>query len=379
MTLPNSAEPAFLSHSRRKALRQGLAFPALAALGHRALAQEERGLDALARRWLQANNAPGLQVAFAKKGQTVFSRAYGWADSTKKEALDQTHIMRIASVSKPITSAAIFVLVERGKLKLSDKVLGEGGLLKPNVPQSKLKELSRVTIHHLLTHTSGVWIGAQQDPVFQAPEMAQAQLIDEVITLFPVQAAPGQRYAYSNFGYLLLGRVIEKITQQPYEQAVKNLVLQRCGISGMRIGGNRLAEKLPNEVSYFGQAGEDAYSFNLNRMDAHGGWVANASDLLRLANHLDLRDNPKDILSSASLNTMLTPIGPEQGYACGWAVNSAQNWWHAGSLPGTTALLVRTASGMTWAALTNTRTANSSKSLDDLLWNMAKSVTSWEA
>ena len=76
---------------------------------------------------------------------------------------------------------------------------------------------------------------------------------------------------------------------------------------------------------------------------------------------------------------MTTPTAANPGYACGWAVNKAPNWWHNGSLPGTSSILVRTASGLCWAALANARTQGIGPGLDQMMWKIAKAVPEWRA
>jgi CubicO group peptidase (beta-lactamase class C family) len=326
----------------------------------------------LVREFMARYSVPGLSVAFAKGGQPTFRAAFGYADAGKREPLKLTHLMRIASVSKPITAVCVFRLVEQGLLKLNAPVFGDEGVLKLNIPSDRRTHLSKITVQHLLTHTSGAWGSEQSDPMFQVPNMPISNLIEEVVRRSPLPNLPGTRYDYSNFGYSLLGRVVEQITGQPYAQAVQKLVLSPCNITGMKIGGNSLDEKSAGEVSYVGQQNENPYGFNLTRMDAHGGWVATASDLLQFMLHVDGLASPRDILKEGTLKAMLTASPSNRNYACGWAVNDAPNWWHIGSLPGTTALAVRTAGGMSWTALANTRIRGIDIALDDLMWSVAK-------
>lgn len=122
-------------------------------------------------------------------------------------------------------------------------------------------------------------------------------------------------------------------------------------------------------MAYYGQ-GEDAYDMNVRRMDSHGGWLANPSDLARFTMHVDGFTTTPNILRSDSIAVMTTPIAANQGFAHGWAVNSLGNWWHNGSLPGTTTIMVRTKSGLCWATLTNTPTPDSKigLDLDKMMW-----------
>ena len=87
---------------------------------------------------------------------------------------------------------------------------------------------------------------------------------------------PGEKFVYCNFGYCLLGRIIEKMMGQHYDDAVRHLVLQSCGVTDMEIAGNTLAQRRRGEVKYYGQ-GDNPYDMNVTRMDSHGGWIARPS------------------------------------------------------------------------------------------------------
>ena len=117
----------------------------------------------------------------------------------------------------------------------------------------------------------------------------------------------------------------------------------------------------------------------VSRMDAHGGWLASPADLVRFLIHVDGFPTEPDVLNASTIATMTTPSPANAGYACGWSVNAAHNWWHTGSLPGTTTIMVRTSGGFCWAALTNTRRPNSSMGLDldNMVWVMVRSVETW--
>src|SRR5262249_37347090 len=117
----------------------------------------------------------------------------------------------------------------------------------------------------------------------------------------PLDADPGSRYAYSNFGYCVLGRVIEKISGQSYEAFVREKILAPLGITRMRIGATLDGHQAPGEVRYYtpnnatgtsvfpgGEEVSGPYgAFFLEAMDAHGGWIASAIDLVRFASALN--------------------------------------------------------------------------------------------
>jgi CubicO group peptidase (beta-lactamase class C family) len=278
-------------------------------------------------------------------------------------------------VTKPITSSAIFDLIERGKLKLTDRVFGRGAILCTRFGRTPYgRWIEDITVEHLLTHTAGGWQNDGTDPMFRNPTMDHAALIGWTLNTLPLSHPPGEAYAYSNFGFCVLGRVIEALSGQPYEDAVHDRILDPCGNHRMRLAGNTVQDREPLEVRYYGQGTENPYNMNVRRMDSHGGWLATAGNLATFAMHVDGFKTTPNILTAATIHTMVTPSTANKAYAKGWNVNAANNWWHNGSLPGTTTIMVRTASGFCWAALANTRRPNSDMdlALDKMVWDMVR-------
>jgi N-acyl-D-amino-acid deacylase len=210
------------------------------------------------------------------------------------------------------------------------------------------------------------------------PEPTDCPTIIRYMLGQPLDFEPGSQYAYSNFGYCILGRVIEKVSGMTYAEYVKTHILDPIGIEGMRLGYSLLSDRYPDEVHYYGPESNLAQSvfpevtelttwpyggFYLEAMDAHGGWIASTTDLVRFATALE-PDRPAGLLKASSLELMVarpeisTWEDTSNYYAFGWFVRpagSGTSLWHSGSLPGITAILYRTASGLTWAALFNTR------------------------
>jgi CubicO group peptidase (beta-lactamase class C family) len=217
----------------------------------------------------------------------------------------------------------------------------------------------------------------KNDPMFVNPGMNSRGLIRWTLQNQPLQYDPGTHYAYSNFGYCILGRVIEKVGGQTYAEFVEQNVLAKCGVNDMRIAGNTLLDTAPGEVEYYGQNGESPYDMNVRRMDSHGGWIATPSDLVNFTMRVDGFSYTPNILEPATIDTMTTATSVNPDYAKGWIVNTLNNWWHDGSLPGTTSIMVRTSSGLCWAALANTRSKGID--LDPMLWEMADAVPVWKA
>ncbi len=335
-------------------------------------------------------SVPALSVAISRNGQFVYDEAWGMADREHAQQVDLSSLFRIASVTKPITSVTIFTLIEKGKLNLTDKVFGPSGLFGNKYGKPPYKQyVTDVTVDHLLTHTSGGWPNDSTDPMFQHNSWDHEKLITWTLENLPLTYPPGQHWAYSNFGYCVLGRVIEQVTGQPYADYVQANVLTPCGISGMRIAGNTQHQRAPNEVIYIGQYNEDPYKMNVTRMDSHGGWIATPSNLVQFLDHVNGFGNMPSLLKPETIRIMTTPSPAYRStdgaaYARGWMVrnNGMGNWWHSGSLPGSTTIMVRTATGLCWAALTNTRTEPSDEintALDQMVWNMARTVPAWGA
>ena len=212
----------------------------------------------------------------------------------------------------------------------------------------------QITVQHLLEHTSG-W-AQWQDPMFTQLTWTQAQLIDDMLDNQPLTTTPGATYSYQNFGYLVLGRIIEAVTGLAYEDAVRQHVLAPCGVSDMHIAGDTLADRRSNEVVYTQQGTWNPYGIRVSRMDAHGGWIASPTDLLRFLVQVDGFPTRLDILTAGSLATMATAStgAGAGGYAKGWATNTAGDRWHFGDLQ-TMSVLKRTSDQFGWTALFNSR------------------------
>lgn len=335
-------------------------------------------VDTVVARFMKKYDVPGMSIAIAKDGKLVYAKGYGYANTTTGEKVTPSHLFRIASVSKPITAVAVLQLVETGQLSLDAKVFGDGGVLGNEYGMLPANSnIKNITVHQLLQHTSGGWTNDSHDPMFTDPSFSHAQVIKNTLQNEALVNEPGKAYAYSNFGYCVLGRIIEKITGMRYEAYIKKNILSKAGINTMQVGGNRLSDKKPNEVVYYGQGNQDPYRYNITRMDSHGGWIATATDLLRFVFIADGFATVPDILTAATIKTMTTTSSANERYACGWLVNTANNWWHNGSLPGTASELVRANNGFSWAILANTRSAdaNFSADMDRMIWYAVRDIT----
>lgn len=379
--------------------------------------------DDLLSGFIREREVPGAALAVSKQGRLVYSRGVGYADVDAKTPVEPDALFRIASISKPITAVAVLQLVEQGRLQLDDRVTNLLDVEPWLLPGSHVDpRLADVTVLHLLQHTGG-WDrdASLVDPMFHSVEIsrllkvpppAEPAHIMRYVFGRPLDFDPGARYAYSNFGYLLLGRIIEKITSEGYESYVRRAVLGPLGITGMRLGKTLPAGRVEREVRYYatGDATGPAVVGNeigkqvpwpyggwyLEAMDAHGGWIASAPDLVRFASAFD--DPARSpLLKPETIATMFARPAGRAGhdlegkpldsyYSCGWFVRpvgkgGAANHWHTGSLDGTSTLLVGRHDGLNWAVLFNTRNGPRgevpSKAIDPLLHQAADAVREW--
>jgi CubicO group peptidase (beta-lactamase class C family) len=279
---------------------------------------ERKRMAALASDFMNANNIPGLSIAIAIKGKPAYVEAFGVADRETGEAVTPQHRFRIASISKTITATGIFTLIEAGRLKLDayvfgpDSVLGADYLLVPTLQGLMKDDAGRspneqITIEHLLTHTTGAWPHGFKDPLRTNREMTHRRLIAWTLENMPLTAPPGKTFAYSNFGYVILGRVIEKLTGQSYAQYIQDHLLKRCGIASMQMAKNAREDRAANEVKYYSAGVYDPYKRDVVRLDSCGGWIGTPSDLTAFFVHIDGFKDTEQLLSEDTLRVMTTP------------------------------------------------------------------------
>lgn len=342
-----------------------------------------KAVDSLVGAFMKQYNVPGLSFTIAKDDSIKIERCYGYADIGKKELMNPGNRFRIASISKTFTATAIMQLVERGKLHLQDKVFGKGAILGTGYGTYPYKKwVEEITVEHLLEHLGGGWTDAdyeknnafynERDPVYLHPEMNQAALIGWALDNQPLKYEPGTHFQYSNFGFLVLGRVIEKVSGMRYDEYVRKNVLLPCGITDMQIGGSTLAAQLPNEVHYYDTHDDPYVLFNGRRGDANGGWVATPTDLVKFIMRVDKFPQKADILQPATLDTMYAAPAVSPGYAKGWWVNKSGNYLHGGAFPGQQSLLVRGHDGFCWAIIVNTWPRKDDRFIEDMYQLMSQ-------
>src|SRR5262249_54826875 len=140
--------------------------------------------------FMRTYGVPGASIAVTHGERLIYLKSYGKQDEA--QPVTPQSLFRLASVSKPITSIAIFKLVEQGKVHLSDTVFGAGGVLGTDYgTQPYGPHITEITVDHLLHHTSGGWPNDSTDPMFSNPSMTAAQLITWTLDNRPLDHVPG--------------------------------------------------------------------------------------------------------------------------------------------------------------------------------------------
>lgn len=407
--------PASLPRRRALALAAGLGAVVVAADAMPARAAEKTWrttgpnvsgmahFDTLMRDYMQARGISAGSLAVARQGRIALARGYTWGDAGVTTTRE-TDVFRIASLSKNIAGTAAMLLAQRGELDL-DAPVADFVDLSPLPGKTADPRLGGVTVRRALQHLGGWNRDVSGDPLWRDRAIASASgfglpLTEENVVAHtsgvPLDAAPGTAYSYSNYGYLLVSRVIAAVAGTSYEDFVVSDVLGPVDVARMR-AGRSLAQDQAGEVRY-----ESKYTattvmdgsgtsvpypyggFNLENQLGNGGWVASAVDLVR---YCTIYDTPgaAGVLTPASIDEVMAV--PETGggathYGLGWYVRptaNGRNTWHYGSMPGTYTFLARS-NGYTIAALFNRRSEGDGLNwgeIDPKLWSAVNAVGTW--
>ncbi len=358
-----------------------------------ALANMDREIDRFIGRW----NIKGMSLAITRNDSLLYAKGYGWADVEAGKKMTPTNIMRMASASKLVTAIAVMRLVEDGKLSLDSKVFGPSGILNDTTYTNAIKDnrLFDITVDHLLQHKGGFGLGAG-DPMFNTKDIIAAkglsapptnQELTEIVLGRKIAFSPGQGFRYSNFGYMLLSLVIERVTGESYWDYVTNDVLYPAGCYHFRPATNYYAERNVEEVHYYGpdtvaveeyngsgRMVERVYGgSNVNGLLGAGGWCASASDLARLVAATDKYPHVSNIISNESIDS-LTAYAKEGRVSRGWSeIDEHGKWRRTGTLSSTHTLIERFPNGECWVMITNSGVwtgHNFSKEMTRLISNL---------
>lgn len=337
------------------------------------LSKMDREIERFIGKW----NIKGMSLAITRNDSLLYAKGYGWADQEEGKEMTPSNIMRMASASKLVTAIAIMRLVEDGKLRLDSRVFGPDGILSDTIYTNAIKDkrLFDITVDNLLQHKGGFGMGAG-DPMFNTKDIIAAKHLDgpptneeltQIVLGRKIAFTPGQGFRYSNFGYMLLSLVIERVTGKSYWDYVTEDVLHPAGCYGFRPATNYYADRSEKEVRYYGPDNEPVEEYNgsgnlvervyggsnVNGLLGAGGWCASAADLARLVAATDKYPHVSNIISNESIDS-LTAYAKEGRVSRGWSeIDEDGKWRRTGTLSSTHTLIERFPNGECWVMITN--------------------------
>lgn len=310
--------------------------------------------------YMKKNHITAGLLGVMKDGEVILQRSYGWSDPERKEPLAPDALMRIASLTKSFTAAAVRHLIDSGVISYDDPVFdldGDGsGLLKIRpFPALGDKRLRQITVEHLLEHRGGWDSDSAGDLTFAELEVTESMGVSSPpsrhdvarwILGHPLQFKPGEEVAYSNEGYFFLGMIIEKYSRKDYFDFLVSAVLEPAGIDpeNVRMGRTHRADRHPREPWYDSERSCESVFQPRTEVDcAYGGWDLEA--------HLStggLIASTKALLKILDTYSMAgTSLGLKlEGHRPG-------NWSHTGGFAGTSALARQRRDGIHYVVIFN--------------------------
>ncbi len=335
-------------------------------------------MDRKISRFMDKWDLRGMSVAVTRHDSLIFAKGYGWSNAEFGIPLEANMVMRIASSSKLITAVAVMKLCEEGRLSLDSKVFGEKGVLNDTIYSNVISDerLYDLTVDHLLVHKGG-FSGRAGDPMFNIKDIMTSNGLSEAprgselaraVLRRRLAAAPGEMRRYSNFGYMLLSLVVEKVVGKDYWDYVTSDLLGDVCTGGFYPATNYLSERYDCESQYYAPdtvlveeyngsgkmvprvyGGTDVYGL----MGA-GGWLASAPAIARLVAVIDGDSRVPDILSASSIAKM-TEYDEECPACRGWShIEKDGSWMRTGTLYSAHSFVKHFPDGECWVITTNT-------------------------
>ncbi len=251
---------------------------------------------------LKDKEAPGIAVLVSKDGKVLYEKGFGYADIKGKKVVTPNTKFRIGSVTKQFTAAAILKLQEQGLLSVNDKL----SKYIPDYPKG-----DEVTIHHLLTHTSGIHsYTSKQDFISKVIKTISEDSLIYSFKNDPYDFNPGERFLYNNSGYFLLGYIIGNVSGKPYGEYLKQTFFEPLQMkhTGVHYAGIKLEEEAKG---YGGNNGkyDTAINWDMSWAGAAGALYSTLQDL----DTWNIALHSGKVLSEASLKAALTPVRLQNG------------------------------------------------------------------
>ena len=287
-------------------------------------------IDSLILKDFNDKNGPGGAFLVTHHGKTIYQKAFGKANLELGVDLTTENVFQLGSMTKQFTAVGILMLEEQGKLNVNDPV----SKYIPDYPQG-----SKINLHHLLTHTSGIKDFTKMKSL---SDIAQKEMSPKMMVDFfknePVDFAPGEKFAYNNSGYVLLGYLIEIVSGESYEGFIKKHIFNKAGMNHSYYASDR--KVIPNRAYGYhkketGYVNKTLISFSVPF--SSGSLMSTLGDMLKWQNAL----NRNLLLSTEETNKAYSRYqlnnGEEFGYGYGWhnkAINKTPAREHGGSIFG---------------------------------------------
>ena len=313
----------------------------------------------------------GVSLSISRNDSLLYARGYGKADTVNPMTPGTT--LRLASVSKLLTAVGIMRLQEKAMLFLDSPVFGPYGILNEYDSHIRDDNYYLITVEHLLRHQAG-FTSRGGDPVF-SPYPSREELLKKQLSR-SLYYEPGTTQEYSNFGFLLLSLIIEKVSGLPYEDFMQQEVFAPARCYGFRLAGNYLKDRHPGESRYYmhpeavpsasfdGRFSSVEKCYGGNNISGSlgaGGWTGSAVELSRLVSTIDGKGPLEDILLPFSVKQMTNYYDTET-FSLGWNdTKPGGEWTRSGSFSGTQALVKTFPDGECWIFLSNTSTWRGSR------------------
>lgn len=331
--------------------------------------------DAAILRFMRYWGIRGGSFAIMRNDSLLYAKGYGYANTTDSTECEVRHIFRVASVSKLITAVAIMRLNETGALSVHDKVFGEEGILNDTLFSNfRSRHTKNITVEHLLRHTGG-FSNPHGDAAFNTDLVAKFLNKDLPLTMDDMveyasrnrlRARPGDWFDYSNLGYIVLSKIVERVSGMPYEQYVKDSILTPIGCYDIHLAENFTEGFRENEVHYYEvKEAEPVPAFdgrdslvmkslggnNVRGLYGAGGWVASPVELLKFISAINNCSVRKEFLSQESIDFMT--LSNRQYRPAGWSSATSREWQRTGSMAGTSAMIKVQNGGYSWVFISN--------------------------
>lgn len=256
-------------------------------------------------------NAPGATFLVSKDGKIVYKKAFGLSNLELNLPMHTENVFEIASMTKQFTAISILMLAEQGKLNLDDEIT----TFIPDYPTNGHK----ITVHHLLTHTSGIkdFTRVKGLNAISTKEFTPLELID-FFKNEPINFIPGEKFKYCNSGYVILGYIIEKVSEQNYENFVEEQIFKKLGMTSSQYASHK--EIIKNRAS--GYQYKDGY-INSRQVSytfpyASGALMSTVTDMFKWQeaiknNFLISKETTEKAFTNYKLNN-----GKHINYGYGW-------------------------------------------------------------